>query len=193
MAYVGNWNAILQSQGGGISGRVAWILWRSAYLVKSLSWRNKILIPIYWYVRLLLEFIKQGPLTVVTLQGHQLGVRQRHFEILSDTTLVANAWLAEHWDFLSFGLEAKRCASHAQQLARQYQNCDLLLRTVRESNLRDMRCFRVRPLCGWRSAREYQSCGHEAQFVAVPLESCMSRCKYACKHFLLSRMGKNGD
>jgi NADH dehydrogenase len=49
MAYVGNWNALLQGGGsGGISGRLAWIIWRGAYLTKSVSWRNKILIPIYW-------------------------------------------------------------------------------------------------------------------------------------------------
>jgi NADH dehydrogenase FAD-containing subunit len=51
MAYVGNWNAILQSGGGGdISGRVAWFIWRGAYLAKSVSLRNKILIPVYWLV-----------------------------------------------------------------------------------------------------------------------------------------------
>lgn len=50
MAYVGNWNAILQSSGGEISGRAAWFLWRSAYLTKAVSWRNKILIPVYWFV-----------------------------------------------------------------------------------------------------------------------------------------------
>ncbi len=48
MAYIGNWNAILQSQGGDISGRVAWFIWRGAYLAKSVSWRNRILIPVYW-------------------------------------------------------------------------------------------------------------------------------------------------
>ncbi|KAK5000944.1 hypothetical protein LTR66_000290 [Elasticomyces elasticus] len=50
MAYVGNWNAIMQSGGGNISGRVAWLVWRGAYLAKSVSWRNRILIPIYWVV-----------------------------------------------------------------------------------------------------------------------------------------------
>lgn len=50
MAYLGNWNAILQSSGGDISGRTAWFLWRSAYLTKAVSWRNKILIPTYWFV-----------------------------------------------------------------------------------------------------------------------------------------------
>lgn len=49
MAYIGNWRALFQSGGGGnISGRAAWILWRGAYLTKSVSFRNKILIPIYW-------------------------------------------------------------------------------------------------------------------------------------------------
>lgn len=28
MAYIGNWNAILQSEGGDISGRIAWFVWR---------------------------------------------------------------------------------------------------------------------------------------------------------------------
>lgn len=50
MAYLGNWNAILQSQGGDISGRLAWFIWRGAYLTKSVSWRNKILIPVYWFL-----------------------------------------------------------------------------------------------------------------------------------------------
>lgn len=50
MAYLGNWNAILQSQGGDVSGRLAWFIWRGAYLTKSVSWRNKVLIPVYWFL-----------------------------------------------------------------------------------------------------------------------------------------------
>lgn len=49
MAYIGNWNAIMQSSGGDVSGRFAWFIWRGAYLAKSVSWRNRILIPVYWY------------------------------------------------------------------------------------------------------------------------------------------------
>lgn len=50
MAYIGSWNALLQGGGGkGITGRAAWVIWRGAYLTKSVSLRNKILIPIYWY------------------------------------------------------------------------------------------------------------------------------------------------
>ncbi|KAF2402462.1 hypothetical protein EJ06DRAFT_542173 [Trichodelitschia bisporula] len=50
MAYLGNWNAILQGAGRGISGRTAFLIWRGAYLTKSVSWRNKILIPTYWFI-----------------------------------------------------------------------------------------------------------------------------------------------
>lgn len=50
MAYIGNWNAIMQTDGGDISGRVAWFIWRGAYLAKSVSWRNRVLIPVYWFV-----------------------------------------------------------------------------------------------------------------------------------------------
>jgi NADH dehydrogenase len=48
MAYIGDRNALVQSAGGNISGRVAWLIWRGAYLAKSVSWRNRMLIPIYW-------------------------------------------------------------------------------------------------------------------------------------------------
>lgn len=50
MAYIGNQKAILQSGGGDISGRLAWAIWRGAYLTKTVSWRNKILVPIYWTI-----------------------------------------------------------------------------------------------------------------------------------------------
>lgn len=49
MAYIGRWNAIVQlDKGGSLSGRAAWVMWRGAYLTKSISWRNRILIPMYW-------------------------------------------------------------------------------------------------------------------------------------------------
>jgi NADH dehydrogenase len=50
MAYVGDRNALVQTKGGNVSGRVAWLIWRGAYLAKSVSWRNRLLIPIYWSV-----------------------------------------------------------------------------------------------------------------------------------------------
>lgn len=28
--------------------RLAWVLWRTAYMTKSVSWRNRILIPVLW-------------------------------------------------------------------------------------------------------------------------------------------------
>lgn len=48
MAYTGAGSAIFQSKGGDISGWVAWLVWRGVYLTKSVSWRNKVLIPVYW-------------------------------------------------------------------------------------------------------------------------------------------------
>ena len=51
MAYLGGWRGIMQTgNGGGISGWLAWVIWRGAYLTKTISWRNKLLIPIYWVI-----------------------------------------------------------------------------------------------------------------------------------------------
>ncbi|KAG8529161.1 uncharacterized protein KY384_005796 [Bacidia gigantensis] len=51
MAYVGDSKAIVDSGGENtpdLSGRAAWLVWRGAYMVKSISWRNRVLIPTYW-------------------------------------------------------------------------------------------------------------------------------------------------
>lgn len=49
LAYIGNWNALFQGgKGGRLQGYLAWIIWRGAYLTRTVSWRNKILVPIYW-------------------------------------------------------------------------------------------------------------------------------------------------
>ncbi|KAF5373261.1 hypothetical protein D9615_007477 [Tricholomella constricta] len=56
LAYIGNWKAIYDRPGveeGFMtkeSGRVAWLLWRSAYFTMTLSWKNKILVPFYWFL-----------------------------------------------------------------------------------------------------------------------------------------------
>ncbi len=54
MAYLGNWKAIADlkstSHHTPQSGRLAWLLWRSAYFVMTVSLRNKILIPMYWFL-----------------------------------------------------------------------------------------------------------------------------------------------
>ncbi|KAK9338521.1 hypothetical protein LIPSTDRAFT_60614 [Lipomyces starkeyi NRRL Y-11557] len=49
MAYIGGWRAIVQGNGGEVKGRTAWLLWRGAYFSMSVSIKNKILIPIYWF------------------------------------------------------------------------------------------------------------------------------------------------
>ncbi|KAJ7135458.1 NDE1, mitochondrial external NADH dehydrogenase [Mycena crocata] len=55
LAYLGDWKAIYDNSGkdkivSKESGRVAWLLWRSAYFTMTLSWRNKILVPTYWFL-----------------------------------------------------------------------------------------------------------------------------------------------
>ncbi|PHH61102.1 hypothetical protein CDD81_764 [Ophiocordyceps australis] len=50
MAYLGSWRAIHQSKADEIKGRAAWILWRTAYLTRSMSLRNKLMIPVYWFI-----------------------------------------------------------------------------------------------------------------------------------------------
>lgn len=54
MAYVGGNRGLLQTgENRGVTGRTAWIIWRGAYMTMSVSWRNKILIPTYWYATIL--------------------------------------------------------------------------------------------------------------------------------------------
>ncbi|KAL7754004.1 hypothetical protein RI367_000937 [Sorochytrium milnesiophthora] len=51
MAYVGSWKAVVDfPQHWKPSGYLAWLVWRSAYLTKSVSLRNKCLIPMYWFL-----------------------------------------------------------------------------------------------------------------------------------------------
>lgn len=56
LAYIGDWKAIYDRSSAetGIkareTGRVAWLLWRSAYFTMTLSLRNKILVPTYWFL-----------------------------------------------------------------------------------------------------------------------------------------------
>lgn len=53
MTYLGNAKGLVQTPGdriSGVKGRTAWLIWRGAYLTLSVSWKNRILIPIYWYV-----------------------------------------------------------------------------------------------------------------------------------------------
>jgi NADH dehydrogenase FAD-containing subunit len=55
MAYIGDWKAIVDLKGkndsrGQLSGAAAWLFWRSAYFTMSVSTKNKILIPMYWFL-----------------------------------------------------------------------------------------------------------------------------------------------
>lgn len=53
LTYLGSERGLFQRDSGpakGIRGTIAFLIWRGAYLTMSVSWRNKILIPIYWSV-----------------------------------------------------------------------------------------------------------------------------------------------
>jgi NADH dehydrogenase FAD-containing subunit len=54
MAYIGGWRAIVDQTraptGIVTGGWWAWVFWRSAYFSMSVSWRNKALIPMYWFL-----------------------------------------------------------------------------------------------------------------------------------------------
>lgn len=60
LAYIGNWKALYdrsKAQTGPKTvktGTLAWLLWRSAYFTKTLSVRNKVLVPTYWFLNWLL-------------------------------------------------------------------------------------------------------------------------------------------
>ncbi|KAH8910196.1 FAD/NAD(P)-binding domain-containing protein [Coniochaeta sp. PMI_546] len=49
LTYLGGWKAIHQSGADQLRGWLAWVLWRGAYLTRSMSWRNKLLVPVYWF------------------------------------------------------------------------------------------------------------------------------------------------
>ena len=51
MAYLGKSKALLQTgKGGKYGGHTAWLVWRGGYWGMQRSWRNRLLIPMYWYV-----------------------------------------------------------------------------------------------------------------------------------------------
>jgi len=52
MAYIGGWRALFDAE-VKISGFSAWLVWRSAYLSMTVSLKNKILIPMYWFLTFL--------------------------------------------------------------------------------------------------------------------------------------------
>lgn len=48
LAYIGNRKGLAETPGGGLSGWVAWLMWRSVYLTKLVSLRNKVLVLFDW-------------------------------------------------------------------------------------------------------------------------------------------------
>jgi NADH dehydrogenase len=50
MASLGGGSAIVDSPNAKAQGRIAWLIWRSAYTYMSMSWRNRLLVPFYWTI-----------------------------------------------------------------------------------------------------------------------------------------------
>ncbi|KZT04901.1 FAD/NAD(P)-binding domain-containing protein [Laetiporus sulphureus 93-53] len=56
LAYIGDWQAVYDRTSAAKgpktkeTGRLAWLLWRSAYFTMTLSLKNKILVPTYWFM-----------------------------------------------------------------------------------------------------------------------------------------------
>ena len=48
MASIGSGKALIDSPVKKESGALAWVLWRSAYTIMSMSWRNRFLVPANW-------------------------------------------------------------------------------------------------------------------------------------------------
>ena len=49
-AYIGSWKSVIDKPGvGRLHGTIAWLIWRSAYFTQTVSWKNKIMIPVYWF------------------------------------------------------------------------------------------------------------------------------------------------
>lgn len=48
LAYIGNRKALAETPGGGLRGFIAWMMWRSVYLTKLVSIRNKVLVLFDW-------------------------------------------------------------------------------------------------------------------------------------------------
>ncbi|TKY89385.1 hypothetical protein EX895_001916 [Sporisorium graminicola] len=48
MASIGSGKALIDSPVKKESGALAWLLWRSAYTIMSMSWRNRFLVPANW-------------------------------------------------------------------------------------------------------------------------------------------------
>ncbi|UZJ56312.1 hypothetical protein CBS101457_005632 [Exobasidium rhododendri] len=50
MASLGGGTAIIDGPKAKAQGKVAWVIWRSAYTLMSMSWRNRFLVPGFWMV-----------------------------------------------------------------------------------------------------------------------------------------------
>lgn len=50
MAYIGDYQAVMDAPISKERGLAAWLAWRSFYLTNAVTWRNKMLIPMHWFL-----------------------------------------------------------------------------------------------------------------------------------------------
>jgi NADH:ubiquinone reductase (non-electrogenic) len=48
MAYIGQFNSLINTPNIEVSGLLAWMAWRTAYLTRLGSWKNKFQVPFDW-------------------------------------------------------------------------------------------------------------------------------------------------
>lgn len=53
LTYLGGYKAMHQGDRSDLRGWMAWVLWRTAYLTRSMSWRNKLMVPVHWLITFL--------------------------------------------------------------------------------------------------------------------------------------------
>lgn len=66
MTYLGNWKALWQKDRTDLTGRTAWVLWRTAYMTRSMSIKNRLMIP--FYVSIYLPPLSPNPSAILISQ-----------------------------------------------------------------------------------------------------------------------------
>lgn len=59
LAYIGSYKAIAEMKNMKLRGWISWFVWRSAYLTKLVSIKNKILVPFDWLKAIIFGMFKE--------------------------------------------------------------------------------------------------------------------------------------
>ncbi|KAF4457557.1 NADH dehydrogenase [Fusarium austroafricanum] len=133
MAYLGGWRAIHQKGADELKGRAAWILWRTAYLTKSMSLKNKLMIPFYCPqladpITITINMIKQSAnygLYLVTDSTPDI-LGDRNLEQVVEASLRGGVTILQYRDKHSERSAAVVTAKKLHAIARRY-NVPLLI------------------------------------------------------------------